>query len=76
MKFSHRYKNSYLTEENTFMKNNMGRFGVPVISQMKNYLFPSEYFYDSDYHMNEYGAEMRTEQLLKDLAAVLPVPEP
>ena len=60
----------------TFMKNNMGRFGVPVISQMKNYLFPSEYFYDSDYHMNEYGAEMRTEQLLKDLAAVLPVPEP
>ncbi len=39
-----------------------------VISQMMDYCFPTEYFYDSTYHMTLEGAVVRTEQLLADLA--------
>ena len=59
----------------SFISNILVRYDIPVISEMKNYVMGSEFFYDSDYHMNEVGAKRRTELLLKDLEAYVPVPE-
>ena len=58
----------------SFISDILKRHGIPVISEMKNYVMGSEYFYDSDYHMNEVGASRRTAQLIKDLEGYVPVP--
>lgn len=38
-----------------------------VISNVSDYFFDYDCFYDTMYHMNDKGAKMRTEQLIKDL---------
>lgn len=43
--------------------------GVPVISSVTDFILPGKYFYDSDYHLNDLGAVLRTERLIKDLKA-------
>ena len=40
-----------------------------VISTVDDYMYSGEYFFDSDYHLNDAGAALRTEQLIKDLKA-------
>ena len=40
---------------------------VPIISDMENYLYNGKYFWDTNYHLSTEGAEMRTEQLIKDI---------
>ena len=39
----------------------------PVISDWKDYVFPIEYFADTNYHLNNKGREMRTLQLIEDI---------
>lgn len=39
----------------------------PVISDYKDYLIPYEYFFDTNLHLTEEGAAMRTNQLIEDL---------
>lgn len=41
--------------------------GYEVMSDYEDYIFKGRYFFDADYHMNDYGAYLRTEQLLADL---------
>jgi hypothetical protein len=48
--------------------------GYPIISTVTDYLYNGTYFYNEDYHLNDFGAEERTYQLLHDLAAVVPIP--
>ena len=43
----------------------------PVISQLADYVYPLELFYDTGFHMNDYGRAIRTQQLIDDLSAVL-----
>ena len=43
----------------------------PVISDLNNYTLEGQYFWDSDWHTNNIGRRMRTEQLGKDLRAQL-----
>ncbi|GHU71251.1 hypothetical protein FACS189450_06980 [Spirochaetia bacterium] len=44
-----------------------GKENITVISSPDNYCFPTRYFYDSAYHLNAKGREVRTEQLIQDL---------
>lgn len=44
-------------------------YGYAPISDYRDYIYSGRYFYDSDYHLNDYGAIMRTVQLIKDLQA-------
>lgn len=39
----------------------------PFISDSENYIFPTEYFSDTNYHLNNMGRIIRTEQLIKDI---------
>ena len=47
----------------------LSSFGYSLISDYSDYIFEGRYFYDSDYHLNELGAILRTGQLLEDLQA-------
>ena len=41
--------------------------GYRVISSVKDYVMEGRYFYDSDYHLGEGGAALRTARLIEDL---------
>lgn len=43
------------------------RLNCPVISDIDDYFFPYDCFFDTKYHLNEVGARMRTQQLILDL---------
>lgn len=45
----------------------------PVISQLTNYVYPLEYFYDTGFHLNDYGKILRTKQFINDLKSVVPI---
>ncbi len=45
--------------------------GYTVISSARDYLYSGEYFYDRDYHLNDKGAIIRTNQLIDDLKKVI-----
>lgn len=40
---------------------------IPVLSEVQNYAIPGEYMFNSDYHPNFFGSDMRTKQLIEDL---------
>lgn len=42
-----------------------------VISTVTDYLMPGKYFYDSDYHLSNEGAAVRTEMLIRDIKSVI-----
>ncbi len=44
-------------------------YGYAPVSDWRDYVFAGRYFYDSDYHLNDLGAIVRTERLLADLQA-------
>lgn len=37
------------------------------ISNWENYIYPMEYFYDTNAHLNDFGREKRTQQLIEDI---------
>ena len=43
------------------------RLDCPVISDIDDYFFPYNCFFDTKYRLNEVGARLRTEQLIRDL---------
>ncbi|MGI6393110.1 MAG: hypothetical protein ACOX16_05925 [Candidatus Izemoplasmatales bacterium] len=44
-------------------------YGYRTISSVENYMFLGRYFFDSDWHLNDIGAALRTERLIADLKA-------
>ncbi len=51
-------------------------FVCPIISDPNEYIWDSGWFYDSNFHLNTSGAQMRTMQLAQDLLAQLGDYEP
>ncbi len=45
------------------------KLSAPRISDLKNYIIPQEYMYNSDWHTNVEGMILRTNQLAKDILA-------
>jgi len=45
--------------------------GIPIISNLDDYLMADEYFFDTHYHLNDTGVQIRTAQLISDLKATL-----
>ena len=44
--------------------------GYRLISKAEDYVFFGRYFYDTDYHLNDLGVNIRTERLIEDLKNV------
>ena len=42
-----------------------------LISDVRNYIYGGEYFSNTDYHLNEPGSKLHTEQVIKDLKEAL-----
>jgi len=49
----------------------LGARGYSVISDIEDYILNGKYFYDTDYHLNDTGAALRTNMLIDDLKRVL-----
>lgn len=41
--------------------------GYRIISSATDYIYKGRYFYDTDYHLNDMGVALRTEQLIEDM---------
>lgn len=46
-------------------------YGIPVISEATDYIYQGRYFYDTDYHLNDLGVAIHTEQLIEDIQEAL-----
>ena len=46
-------------------------FACPIISNPNDYILPSGWFYDSNFHLNDAGAQLRTYRLAEDLLIYL-----
>lgn len=46
-------------------------FSCPIISDPNDYILPSGWFYDTNFHLNDAGTTLRTYQLAEDLLAYL-----
>lgn len=55
----------------TFFQTCNQSFDCPVISDPNDYVLPSGWFYDTNFHMNDAGADLRTYLLAEDLLAYL-----
>lgn len=53
----------------TYQQDLVDGLDCDVISYWKDYAYPKEYFYDTEYHLTNEGAEVRTKQLIEDLKA-------
>ncbi|MCD8295365.1 MAG: leucine-rich repeat domain-containing protein [Clostridia bacterium] len=55
----------------TYFLEHQNKGSYEVISQLYSYIYSTKYFYDTDYHLNDEGARVRTLQLIQDLSGVL-----
>ena len=46
-------------------------FNCPIISDPNDYILPSGWFYDTNFHLNDAGTELRTYRLAEDLLVYL-----
>ena len=53
------------------LKKYFDRNGIKSIGSPKGFLYPQEYFYDTQYHLNSKGANMHTNTLIKILNPIL-----
>ena len=58
-------ESDYLAIQDTLKR----ELDFPIISDIRDYFIPYEYFYDTVYHLNEDGVAIRTNQLITDLLA-------
>lgn len=42
-----------------------------VVGDYKDYVYPYSYFYNTEYHLTEEGAQLRTQQLIDDLKIII-----
>ena len=54
-------------EFENMLKEVLKGYNVTIISNATDYIFKGRYFFDTDYHLNYFGAELRTEKLIEDL---------
>ncbi len=64
--------NKMVTADIVPVQNNLEeKLDFPVISQLQDYIYPIEYFYNTGLHLNDTGVLIRTEQLIADLGKAL-----
>lgn len=45
--------------------------GIEMISDTENYVMDTEFFYDTNYHLNDAGVQKRTDLLIEDLKKII-----
>lgn len=49
----------------------LSSIGIPIISDLNDYVMADDYFFDTHYHLNDIGVQIRTAQLISDLKATI-----
>jgi len=55
-------------DKEAFVKYLSDSFHCPMISRIDDYIYPSDYFYDTNFHLNDIGAPIHSQQLARDIA--------
>ncbi len=50
-----------------FYKTELTKRGYPVVSKIEDYMLDGRYFFNANYHLNEFGRDLRTGRLIDDL---------
>ncbi len=58
-------------EQEEFIAELDKRLEIPVISDYHTYVMSSDLFYNTDYHLNDKGREIRTQNLIQDMKEVI-----
>lgn len=56
------------SDKDAFVSRLDNAFDASYIGDIENYIYDSKYFYDTNFHLNDYGSFMHTQQLARDLA--------
>jgi hypothetical protein len=75
---AHRQTNCDLTGMKTiraFFTRLSNRTGIPLLTDLDHLCLPDDYFYDTPYHLNEQGRQVRTGRLIESLRSALKVQE-
>lgn len=67
-------KSAVQNEYDKFTKSCADKLDYPVISNVGTYIMEHKYFFDSEWHLNDEGAEIRTKNLAKDIKDYLANP--
>ena len=73
---AHRQTNCDLTgmkKIRNFFTRMRNKTTIPLLTNLDHLCFPDDYFYDTPYHLNEQGREVRTERLIDSLKAALDI---
>ncbi len=62
------------SEYDKFTNDCAEKLDYPVISNVGTYIMEHKHFYDSEWHLNDEGARIRTENLANDIKAYLSDP--
>jgi hypothetical protein len=71
---AHRQTNCERTgnqELNKFFQRLKNRTSIPLLTDLDQLCLPDEYFYDTPYHLNSAGRQVRTERLIENLKEAL-----
>jgi hypothetical protein len=66
------YQDSYLNYFR-FLKGYFNDNDIKVIGSPHDAMYPLKYFYDTSYHMNEKGSQIRTKNLIKRIKPIIPI---
>lgn len=64
------FENNYL-EYFDFLINYFKQNNIEVIGKPEDTLYPIEYFYDTNYHMNTFGSEIRTNEFIEKMKKLI-----
>lgn len=56
-----------INEAKAFISSISEYSGVPIVNNNTNYFFKRKYFFDTHYHLNNIGRELRTNMLINDI---------
>ena len=59
------------SEYDRFTDSCADKLDYPVISNVGTYVMEHKYFFDSEWHLNDEGAQIRTQNLAEDIKAQL-----
>lgn len=62
-------KSSFRSTFHQAMRDGLRESGFEIIGRTEDYVYPDTLFYDTHYHLNAKGRQVRTTQLIRDLCA-------
>jgi len=53
------------------LENELNQLNFPILSTPERYKFPDDYFFNTPYHLNKNGVDVRTRMIIEDLSPII-----